>query len=162
MGLFTEAASDIQQAVIRHAQTDLADVPREVLAQPQQEGQGLFSQIVGDMASDIGAELGRLGVQGQAELAGALFNGNAYVPYGAGQAYRIDDTGTGAVFQIISFAPEVHRRALFAEQLEEARTGAADGLKAGSLFADVLRESRVYGVKAEEVEAIRDEQERGR
>ena len=34
---------------------------------------------------EIGAELGRLGVQGQAELAGALFNGSSYVPYGAGQ-----------------------------------------------------------------------------
>ena len=35
---------------------------------------------------EIGAELGRLGVQGQAEIAGALFNGStAYVPYGAGQ-----------------------------------------------------------------------------
>lgn len=34
---------------------------------------------------EIGAELGRLGVQGQAEIAGALFNGNSYVPYGAGQ-----------------------------------------------------------------------------
>ena len=30
-------------------------------------------------------ELGRLGVQGQAEIAGALFNGSSYVPYGAGQ-----------------------------------------------------------------------------
>ena len=34
---------------------------------------------------EIGAELGRLGVQGQAEIAGALFNGSSYVPYGAGQ-----------------------------------------------------------------------------
>lgn len=41
----------------------------------------LFKEII----SDVGAELGRLGVQGQAELASALFNGNAYVPYGEGQ-----------------------------------------------------------------------------
>ena len=34
---------------------------------------------------EIGAEMGRLGVQGQAEIAGALFSGNSYVPYGAGQ-----------------------------------------------------------------------------
>lgn len=34
---------------------------------------------------EMGAELGRLGVQGQAEIAGALFNGSSYVPYGAGQ-----------------------------------------------------------------------------
>ena len=34
---------------------------------------------------DVGAELGRLGVQGQAELGAALFQGNAYVPYGQGQ-----------------------------------------------------------------------------
>jgi len=41
----------------------------------------LFKEIM----SDAGAELGRLGVQGQAELAGAIFNGNAFVPYGDGQ-----------------------------------------------------------------------------
>jgi hypothetical protein len=29
--------------------------------------------------------LGRLGVQGQMEAASALFNGNAFVPYGPGQ-----------------------------------------------------------------------------
>ena len=34
---------------------------------------------------DIGAELGRLGVQGQMEMASALFNGSAFVPYGPGQ-----------------------------------------------------------------------------
>ena len=34
---------------------------------------------------DIGSELGRLGVQGQMEMASALFNGNAFVPYGPGQ-----------------------------------------------------------------------------
>jgi hypothetical protein len=38
-----------------------------------------------NILSDIGAELGRLGVQGQMEMASALFNGNAFVPYGPGQ-----------------------------------------------------------------------------
>ena len=37
------------------------------------------------MLSDIGKEMERLGVQGQMELASALFNGNAFVPYGPGQ-----------------------------------------------------------------------------
>jgi hypothetical protein len=34
---------------------------------------------------EIGAELKRLGVQGQMEMASAIFNGNAFVPYGPGQ-----------------------------------------------------------------------------
>jgi hypothetical protein len=34
---------------------------------------------------EIGAELKRLGVQGQMEAASALFNGHAFVPYGPGQ-----------------------------------------------------------------------------
>jgi hypothetical protein len=38
-----------------------------------------------NILSDIGSELGRLGVQGQMELASALFNGSAFVPYGPGQ-----------------------------------------------------------------------------
>ncbi|MBI1314927.1 hypothetical protein GC176_26845 [bacterium] len=41
----------------------------------------LFKEIL----SDVGAELGRLGVQGQMEMASALFNGDAFVPYGPGQ-----------------------------------------------------------------------------
>jgi hypothetical protein len=40
---------------------------------------------VKEMGSEIGAELKRLGVQGQMELANGLFNGNAFVPYGPGQ-----------------------------------------------------------------------------
>jgi hypothetical protein len=40
-----------------------------------------FSNII----SDIGAELGRLGVQGQMEMASAIFSGSAFVPYGPGQ-----------------------------------------------------------------------------
>jgi hypothetical protein len=34
---------------------------------------------------EIGAEMRRLGMQGSAELANVLFNGQGYVPYGAGQ-----------------------------------------------------------------------------
>jgi hypothetical protein len=40
-----------------------------------------LSNILGD----IGAELGRLGVQGQMELASAIFGNGAFVPYGPGQ-----------------------------------------------------------------------------
>jgi hypothetical protein len=35
--------------------------------------------------SEIGAEMKRLGVQGQMEMASAIFNGHAFVPYGPGQ-----------------------------------------------------------------------------
>ena len=38
-----------------------------------------------NILSDIGSELGRLGVQGQMEMASGLFNGSAFVPYGPGQ-----------------------------------------------------------------------------
>ena len=44
-----------------------------------------LKQMVGRAVSEIGQELGRLGVQGSAELGSALFTGNAYVPYGQGQ-----------------------------------------------------------------------------
>ena len=44
-----------------------------------------LEQMVSRGVSEIGQELGRLGVQGSAELGSALFNGNAYVPYGQGQ-----------------------------------------------------------------------------
>jgi hypothetical protein len=43
-----------------------------------------------NILSDIGSELGRLGVQGQMEMASALFSGSAFVPYGPGQ-YTPDD-----------------------------------------------------------------------
>jgi hypothetical protein len=39
----------------------------------------------GKILGDMGKELGRLAEQGKAELAGAMFNANAFVPYGAGQ-----------------------------------------------------------------------------
>ncbi len=76
-------APDIQQAATQHAMSDMANVQQA--AQPVQDGKTVFGQILSDMAQDIGAELGRLGVQGRAEIAGALFHGNAYVPYGDGQ-----------------------------------------------------------------------------
>jgi hypothetical protein len=37
------------------------------------------------LKSDAKAEMSRLGTQGAMELASALFNGNAFVPYGPGQ-----------------------------------------------------------------------------
>ena len=38
-----------------------------------------------NVGSEVGAELSRLGTQGQMEMANALFNGSAFVPYGPGQ-----------------------------------------------------------------------------
>ena len=38
-----------------------------------------------DLFKEIGAEIKRLGTQGQMELANALFNGHGFVPYGPGQ-----------------------------------------------------------------------------
>jgi hypothetical protein len=38
-----------------------------------------------DVVPEVKAELGRMGTQGQMELASALFNGSAFVPYGPGQ-----------------------------------------------------------------------------
>jgi hypothetical protein len=40
-----------------------------------------FMQIV----KEVGEEMKRMGVQGQMELASAIFNGHAFVPYGPGQ-----------------------------------------------------------------------------
>jgi hypothetical protein len=40
---------------------------------------------VKNFGPEVGAELSRLGTQGQMELANALFNGSAFVPYGPGQ-----------------------------------------------------------------------------
>jgi hypothetical protein len=44
-----------------------------------------LEKMVGKAVGEIGQELARMGVQGQAELASALFTGNSYVPYGQGQ-----------------------------------------------------------------------------
>jgi hypothetical protein len=45
-----------------------------------------FRAMVNSRAvQEIGGELKRMGVQGQAELASALFTGQGYVPYGVGQ-----------------------------------------------------------------------------
>jgi len=44
----------------------------------------LFDRL-GDIVPEVGAELSRQGTQGTMELASALFNGNAFVPYGPGQ-----------------------------------------------------------------------------
>jgi hypothetical protein len=37
------------------------------------------------MVDDVGAEVKRLGVQGQMEAASLIYNGHAFVPYGPGQ-----------------------------------------------------------------------------
>jgi hypothetical protein len=44
-----------------------------------------LDQMFSKGMSEIGQELGRLGVQGTAELGSALFTGQSYVPYGQGQ-----------------------------------------------------------------------------
>ena len=44
--------------------------------------------------SEVGQELGRLGVQGSAEISSALFTGQAYVPYGQGQNLSGVENGT--------------------------------------------------------------------
>jgi len=48
-----------------------------------------FMEMLSDSAQrivpELGAELGRLGVQGQMEMASAIFGNSAFVPYGPGQ-----------------------------------------------------------------------------
>lgn len=44
----------------------------------------LFSRLA-DIVPEVSSEIGRLGTQGSMELASALFNGDAFVPYGPGQ-----------------------------------------------------------------------------
>lgn len=44
-----------------------------------------FWERLKDIPRETGSELHRLGVQGSMELASALFNGHAFVPYGPGQ-----------------------------------------------------------------------------
>jgi hypothetical protein len=43
---------------------------------------GEFFKRIGQ---EIGAEFGRLSIQGRGEAANAIFSGSAYLPYGAGQ-----------------------------------------------------------------------------
>jgi len=38
-----------------------------------------------EILNEVGEEMKRMGVQGQMEMASAIFNGNAFVPYGPGQ-----------------------------------------------------------------------------
>jgi len=79
-------APNIQQAVTQHAMSDMANIAQA--AQPQEKGvlAQMFSDLMNtDVVKEVSAELGRLGVQGQAEMASALFNGNGFVQYGAGQ-----------------------------------------------------------------------------
>jgi len=56
---------------------------------------------------EMGAELSRLGTQGAAELASALFSGgNAYVAYGDGQSVEAPQIDVGSPAQEVQ-APEV-------------------------------------------------------
>src|ERR1700679_1011005 len=48
-------------------------------------GQSVGNTLVNDVLPDLAAEARRLGTQGSMELAAALFNGSAFVPYGPGQ-----------------------------------------------------------------------------
>ena len=52
--------------------------------------------ILNDILSDVGAEMGRLGVQGQMEMASALFGNGAFVPYGPGQYTPSHDNAVAA------------------------------------------------------------------
>lgn len=45
----------------------------------------MSSELFKEIMSDVGAELSRLGTQGQMEMASAIFNGDGFVPYGPGQ-----------------------------------------------------------------------------
>jgi hypothetical protein len=45
----------------------------------------LLFERVKAIGPEVGAEVSRLGGQGAIELASALFNGNAFTPYGPGQ-----------------------------------------------------------------------------
>ena len=59
------------------AERDFLDVMKEAL--------GTIAPGLKNFGPEVGAELKRLGTQGQMELANALFNGSAFVPYGPGQ-----------------------------------------------------------------------------
>lgn len=48
-----------------------------------------------NLMPDVKAELSRLGTQGSMELASALFNGSAFVPYGPGQYTPSPEHGQG-------------------------------------------------------------------
>ena len=48
-----------------------------------------------NFGAEVTSELHRLGVQGQMELANALFNGSAFVPYGPGQYTPGPEQGMG-------------------------------------------------------------------
>ncbi len=62
-----------------------------------------------NFGAQIGAELGRMGTQGAAELASALFSdGDAYVAYGRGQLPPEIETGQEQAVQAVE-APQVER-----------------------------------------------------
>jgi hypothetical protein len=68
---------NLKQAEQPAEQTGTIEAAREGLA-------AIFPGLKG-FPTEVAAELKRLGVQDQMELASALFNGHAFVPYGPGQ-----------------------------------------------------------------------------
>src|ERR1700722_10757339 len=82
------------------------------------EGEGGFIEVMANAISaiapglenfgaEVGAEMSRLGPQGAAELASALFSdGNSYVAYGRGQYTPSAEVETGIQAQEVQ-APEV-------------------------------------------------------
>ena len=63
-----------------------------------------------NFGAEVGAEMSRMGTQGAAEFASALFSdGNAYVPYGQGQqAVDVEPPQMEAAVQAVE-APQVER-----------------------------------------------------
>jgi hypothetical protein len=68
----------------------------------------LFDRL-GDIVPEVGAELNRLGKQGQMELANALFNGSAFVPYGPGQYTPTPEMEQAGQEQQMIDSPEIER-----------------------------------------------------
>jgi hypothetical protein len=84
---------------------------------PSERFMDLVSGNVQRMGQEIGAELKRLGVQGQMELASALFGGNAFVPYGPGQYTPSNDNQKGKEVD----SPEVHEPQIEGHEQQQHR-----------------------------------------
>jgi hypothetical protein len=81
------------------AKRDFSDVMKETLA--------AMAPGLKNIGPQVGAELSRLGTQGAAEMAQALFNGAAFTPYGQGQIPATADLGKESQEQEIQKA-ELH------------------------------------------------------
>jgi hypothetical protein len=90
--LKSDVSPEIGEAVVRHAENDLGGVPPPE-PPTQESGQSVIGAIMDGAVQAAGGlwdALERPGIQGAAEVAGALFNGTGYVPYGSGQAVKLD------------------------------------------------------------------------